>query len=1519
MEEEEGASASASGVMPMAWLPSPPVDLETRKQSETESGDASLVLVEETSAPTMDTVECEAPPSSSDDMNFIIVAEAAAEEATTALYQDLDSTWSGEGAMEAEETSEDAKSSPVIDCNMPGILNHLSGLLEDTEPSTSLTGAACGGQRRSSGPARLSGAQSSSSSEEGESANSARRSGRPRLEAGAGGGAERESTYGVESHQSSSPSSPHPDFLEFEPNSSSNDAWDPMNPFKLFNLPDPDERNGSPDRFIPRYHQPWAVRPRSQRERGRFDIFNLLGDGEQSCGRQPTAMPPLPPRAPIGTQMIEPPHSGPRSTPISSSILGSSAMEPRFDVPCYPDVPLRLHSPSPEHGLGEDGVLLTEDVDILAPSDNPSGHRTWPSEPVADSTDPASMEDMPAVRNFSGTLSDLMRSEDSDVPFHRRQHRHSMEEMVETVFGQDGMTFSLPVPRDQGQMGSCRSSSSREPLRCHGCLRSMMRNPAVPSCPSSSCRIKTSCGGSSQARPTSSTAMADARGADNGLCNGASTRETSTSTATTYPSFLEPDPPEAATSTLTTQLTSVTSSTDVVSSTGVVPPAHLGLDSSATNGDDAAALVSEAEPAFTSAGEQLAMDTIFSTPVMAASSSATTTSSSSSSSPLSSSALQSSSRGASSLPKPWNDWLQDIHNSGNPVQPGPSSSVNAAPSSASSQWNEGDESSVMMPTAGPSFESQTSSDGVVSLGGGGGGGSGGGGSGVSNGSTSTTATAASAASDDSDVEVVMVKPRIVIDLTDSDEEPQPSSTESEPMAAELESRESSGPNEEDQGPFEMTFEPPPSASPPLNTQVFRPTSFPQNRSLRVPTMRSYGYVPLPSSFCSGQHDPRPTCAHEPPPPPESSAPPFGVFPCCRHCHRGPATHGRMRHPASQQRIEAVRPSDASSDPCSPRGRSRPPGGFHSLLLHTASRSTSGSSSNSSFAAPVTSTAASPCSVATSSSSSSSSSSSATASSTGVLSAAPPPPPMVAAAQPAHMQPAQFWPPQPLPQLHHHHHHHHHMGHAPHHLHHGRFSHSPAAAHEPHHHHHHTPSTGGPSRRGCYYYSTSSPAVVTSPPSSGSHQPHGHLMPYSFVPGSREVVGRGHPTSGMGLEFQRGMSIRAGQPPPQAHIHHHHHHHPTEPGWPLVHTPCYRNCPPMHPSLHQHPTPQSGPAAAAAAVSAATPGSPAPTLCFHSAPSSSSQQQASCSSAGWCHHAGGPPGSVPLGGPGSTSVPPPSAAPPPPGAPGQSNAVHRVLRADPPAPMSVDISPLQAPPPPSVAPPAPQAPPPPGPPSGAEGGHPGPPLAPPPSVPYPAANGASPHVIHHRGMRVCERSHLIPMVPHSRMWTDVVMPYPSLRQVPMPLNLQAGMERSHPRLDYEYHLPMMGHFMDRFAVESPFPLESHFRPGLDIHHGNVLGATQETIERNTLPHKYRKVESSSGDKEEADNNNHQEKCTICLCEFEANEDVRRLPCMHLFHSDCVDQWLSTNKKCPICRVDIEAATKGVQQLWPDFSS
>ncbi|XP_012276549.1 E3 ubiquitin-protein ligase RNF38 isoform X2 [Orussus abietinus] len=89
-----------------------------------------------------------------------------------------------------------------------------------------------------------------------------------------------------------------------------------------------------------------------------------------------------------------------------------------------------------------------------------------------------------------------------------------------------------------------------------------------------------------------------------------------------------------------------------------------------------------------------------------------------------------------------------------------------------------------------------------------------------------------------------------------------------------------------------------------------------------------------------------------------------------------------------------------------------------------------------------------------------------------------------------------------------------------------------------------------------------------------------------------------------------------------------------------------------------------------------------------------------------------------------------------------------------------------------------------------------------------------------------------------------------------------------------------------------------------------GATQESIETHTFPYKYKRVKKA----ENADDA--LEKCTICLSEFEDCESVRRLPCMHLFHIDCVDQWLCTNKRCPICRVDIETFLQGQHQFCVD---
>lgn len=46
----------------------------------------------------------------------------------------------------------------------------------------------------------------------------------------------------------------------------------------------------------------------------------------------------------------------------------------------------------------------------------------------------------------------------------------------------------------------------------------------------------------------------------------------------------------------------------------------------------------------------------------------------------------------------------------------------------------------------------------------------------------------------------------------------------------------------------------------------------------------------------------------------------------------------------------------------------------------------------------------------------------------------------------------------------------------------------------------------------------------------------------------------------------------------------------------------------------------------------------------------------------------------------------------------------------------------------------------------------------------------------------------------------------------------------------------------------------------------------------------------------------QRCLVCLCDFELKDVARKLvKCNHLFHKECIDQWLTTGRNsCPLCR-------------------
>ena len=52
-----------------------------------------------------------------------------------------------------------------------------------------------------------------------------------------------------------------------------------------------------------------------------------------------------------------------------------------------------------------------------------------------------------------------------------------------------------------------------------------------------------------------------------------------------------------------------------------------------------------------------------------------------------------------------------------------------------------------------------------------------------------------------------------------------------------------------------------------------------------------------------------------------------------------------------------------------------------------------------------------------------------------------------------------------------------------------------------------------------------------------------------------------------------------------------------------------------------------------------------------------------------------------------------------------------------------------------------------------------------------------------------------------------------------------------------------------------------------------------------------------------------ECAICLAELDSGGEARTLVCGHAFHAACINEWLSKDGRCPVCR---PRPTTG---LWP----
>jgi len=48
-----------------------------------------------------------------------------------------------------------------------------------------------------------------------------------------------------------------------------------------------------------------------------------------------------------------------------------------------------------------------------------------------------------------------------------------------------------------------------------------------------------------------------------------------------------------------------------------------------------------------------------------------------------------------------------------------------------------------------------------------------------------------------------------------------------------------------------------------------------------------------------------------------------------------------------------------------------------------------------------------------------------------------------------------------------------------------------------------------------------------------------------------------------------------------------------------------------------------------------------------------------------------------------------------------------------------------------------------------------------------------------------------------------------------------------------------------------------------------------------------------------------ECCVCCERFSQEKTIKRTPCKHVFHQECLSRWLSVTDSCPVCRKDLKA--------------
>ncbi|KAG8077614.1 hypothetical protein GUJ93_ZPchr0007g3910 [Zizania palustris] len=86
-------------------------------------------------------------------------------------------------------------------------------------------------------------------------------------------------------------------------------------------------------------------------------------------------------------------------------------------------------------------------------------------------------------------------------------------------------------------------------------------------------------------------------------------------------------------------------------------------------------------------------------------------------------------------------------------------------------------------------------------------------------------------------------------------------------------------------------------------------------------------------------------------------------------------------------------------------------------------------------------------------------------------------------------------------------------------------------------------------------------------------------------------------------------------------------------------------------------------------------------------------------------------------------------------------------------------------------------------------------------------------------------------------------------------------------------------------------------------GDKIGYVNTGLREDEIFRILRKVKHPAFDSSFRYSTEMEKKCSICQEEFEANEEMGRLDCGHIYHVYCIKQWLSQKNVCPVCKTAV----------------